>query len=212
MPGTMSQADLVADLKSILNDSQDKFTDPDDFQRHLDIAARDLARVRSRTLLGELDLVAEQSEYAAPADMLQPKFPLWGTTERRSRQPWESNWPGRLPVLTLAEVDGVLVLYLNPAPSAAQIADLGATYKYWYFAAHSIGALAADTTVRAVDRPLLLIRAAAQSLTELAHHNVAKPVQLGSSGVGSMPKNGTPSALAEGLLKLFERMASSGAA
>ena len=61
--------------------------------------------------------------------------------------------------------------------------------------------------MRPADRNLLLIRATAQAMTELSHHNLAKPVVLGSNGVGAMPKNGTPAALADQLLKLFERMA-----
>lgn len=205
----MSQADLVVDLKAILKDSATKFTAASDadFNRHLDIAARDLARVKRRTLLGILTLVADQPNYAAPADILVPKFSLWGSSERKTRRPWQSTWPAILPTMQLTEGASGEEIYLDPAPTAAQIADMGADYKFWYFAVHKVGAAAADTTVKPEHRDLLLIRATAQALTELANNNVAKPVELGGRGVGSMPKNGTPAALADSLMQLFERMA-----
>ena len=209
MPGTMSQADLIADLKGILNDAQDKFkADADaDFIRHLDIAARDMGRVRRRTRIGTLALVADQPNYAAPADILFPKFPIWGLQQRKNRKPWQSNSPGRAPTMQLIDGDSGEEVYLDPAPSAAAITDLGSEFKYYYFAFHGIGSTAEETTVKLVDRDLLLIRATAHAMTELAHHNVTKPVSLGSKSVGSMPKNSTPAALAEKLMDLFERMA-----
>ncbi len=212
MAGTMSQADLVTDLKGILNDASGKFqgdgVDPDaDFKRHLDIAARDMGRVRHRTRIGQLTLVADQPNYPAPADIMMPKSAIWGTAARRGRKPWHSNWPASIPVIRLIDGDSGEEVYLDPAPDAEQIADLGSDFKYYYFAFHSIDAVAANTTVKLVDRDLLLVRATAQAMTELAHHNVSKPVKLGSGGVGSMPKNGTPGALAKDLLDLFERMA-----
>jgi len=209
MSGTMSQADLVADLKAVLNDAAGKFTAAADadFIRHMDIAALDVARVRPRRIMGSLTLVADQPNYAAPADLLRPMNPYWGDNEKAARKPWDSNWPGSLPSLRLVENSGARELWLDPAPTASQITDLGSTYRYSYHAAHAVGALAADTTVQPGDRALLLIRAAAQALQELANKDVSKPVQLGNAGVGSMPKNGTPGALAEQLMKLFVEMA-----
>jgi len=209
MAGTMSQADLVADLKAMLKDAAEKFTAASDadFKRHLDIAALDMDRVRPRRLNGELTLTADQPNYTAPADLLHIGYPLWGAAEKAARQPWDGNWPGRLPRITIIENGGTRELWLDPPPTAAQITDLGATYPFTYFAAHVVDANAANTTIRPGDRALLLIRAAAEALQELAHHSVVKPVQLGNAGVGSMPKNGTPGALAEKLLELFEGMA-----
>ncbi|HHJ11819.1 MAG TPA: hypothetical protein ENK00_01455 [Chromatiales bacterium] len=205
----MSQSDLVGDLKAMLMDAANKFTAAADadFQRHLDLAALDLGRFRPRTLVGTLTLVADQSNYPAPSGLLRPKFPLWGTAEKRARRPWDGNWPGRLPRLTLVENAGTRELWLSPPPTAAQIADLGATYTYYYFAGHVIDMDAAKTSVQPGDRHLLLVRAAAEALQELANNGVTKPVQLGNAGVGSMPKNGTPGALADSLLKHYEAMA-----
>lgn len=204
---TMARAELVADLRGILMDAASKFTDDEPLERHLDLAALDMGRVRRRTLIGEITLVANQPDYDAPADLIEVKFPLWGVDEQRTRKAWESNHPGRLPDLQRYEYNGAYKLRLVPSPSATQIADLGATYKFYYFAGHQIGAVEANTTVRAQDRHLLLIRAAAHALQELANNNITKPVQLGGSGVGAMPKNGTPAALAKDLLALWEQMA-----
>ena len=140
MPGTMSQGDLVADLKAYLNDAASKFTAASDadFIRHLDVAASDMGRVRKRTRIGTLTLVAGQMTYPAPTDIRQPKFPLWGQNELRERKPWLSNWPGKLPRLSLIDGDGGDELALDPAPTAQQISDLGSEYKYYYFADHHV--------------------------------------------------------------------------
>ena len=208
MAGTMSQADLVAGLKVMLGDAASSFTGTgdSDFERHLDVAALDMGRVRPRTLVGELTLVADQPNYSVPAELLQPKYTLWGRTERRNRKPWNNNWPAKAPRMSVVENSGSRELWLDPAPTEAQITDLGKSFKYFYFAGHTIDADAANTTIPATDRELLLIRASAQALQELANHGVVKPVSIGD-GFGSTPKNGTPAALAESVMTLFERMA-----
>lgn len=204
----MSRADLVEDLRSMLMGAADKFTDAADqtLIRCLDIAALDMGRFRLRTLPGSVTLVADQTNYAAPADYLRFKFSYWGLAERQTRKPWETNFPQKLPQVQTVEGASGPEIMLLPAPTADQIADLGATYRFLYFAGHQIGDTAATTSVAAGDRHLLLTRALAEALMYLASNGITKPVQLGP-GVGSMPKNGTPGALAEQAMELFERMA-----
>ncbi len=208
MAGTMSEADLVADLKAALNDTASVFTAAADadFKRHLTHAALDFGRARRRTLVGTLALVADQHNYPAPANILWPKFPIWGVNEKRQAKPWDKNWPGMLPQLQLVDVAGGRELHLDPAPTAAQITAFGAEYRFYYYAGHAIGGAAADTTVQPVDRDLLLLRAAAEAMKELAYRNSKKPVQL-RDGLNSAPKNSTPAALADWLMKEFERRA-----
>jgi len=205
MPGTMSKADLVFDLKQILMDAKNDFISDGnrEFELFLDQAALALGRYRKRTLLGELTLVADQFNYAAPADIVKPKFGLWGRNEQRGRDPWATNHPGRLPSLHLVDNE----LHLVPAPTTEQITDLGTAYKFYYFAGHHIDKVATSTTIKAADRDLLLLRATVFALQSLANKNINKPVRLGAGGVGSMPKNGTPQGLAKELLEQFERMA-----
>ena len=199
----MSQAELVADLKASLQDAAHVFiaTADADFIRHLDAAALDFTRVRPRTLLGEITIVADQFNYAAPADLLTYKSALWGVN--RYSQPWEKSWPGRLPDVRVAENAGVRELHFFFFFTSQQIAVLGSAFKFWYFATHVIGTDEADTTILSGDRGLLLLRAQAEAMKELAMRNIAKPVQM-RDGVSSGPRNGTPSYLFETLMEYFE--------
>jgi hypothetical protein len=83
---------------------------------------------------------------------------------------------------------------------------LGSEFRYYYFALHSIGAAAADTTVKASDRGLLLLRAQAEAMKEMAMRNIKKPVQM-RDGLASAPRNGTPASLFQALMDQFEKEA-----
>jgi hypothetical protein len=199
----MTRAELAMALKESLQDAASVFTAPEgaDFLRFLDLAALDFPRVRPRTLLGEITIVADQFNYPAPADLLTYKSALWGVN--RYAQPWEKSWPGRLPNVSLAINGSVRELHFSPPPTAIQISTLGSSFKFWYFAAHTIGEEEADTTILSGDRGLLLLRAQAEAMKEMAIRNIAKPVQM-RDGVSSGPRNGTPSYLFEALMKSFE--------
>src|SRR4051794_22044919 len=101
MPEIMSRAELISDLSESLHDTSSVFTAENggDFRRHLDAAAQDMGRVRPRTLLGIITLVADQEAYAAPADIQIFKSALWGVS--RTARPWERSWTGRLPDVRL---------------------------------------------------------------------------------------------------------------
>lgn len=210
MAGTMSKADLVADLKASLQSAADVFVAENDadFNRHIDAAAMDMGRFRRRTLLGEITVIADQTSYAAPNDLIAFKSALWGN--ERITKPWESNWPGRLPDVSLAESLGNVAndydLLLIPAPTAHQISVLGSSFKFYYYAGHAVGANAADTTIKLIDRGLLLLRAQAEAMKEMAMRNLGKPVQM-RDGISNGPRNGTPAALYGQLMESFERLA-----
>lgn len=207
MYGSMSKADLVADLKASLQDASKVFTaaNDSDFERHLSASALDMSSKRPRTLLGTVTLIADQFNYAAPADLLSYKSDLWGIPASRI-QPWETTHPGRLPDVRLAVSGSTRELHFMPAPTSFQIGVLGAAFKFYYFAAHSIGATAADTTIQAGDRGLLLLRAQAEAMKELAMRNITKPVQM-RDGLSQGPRNGTPTALFDILMKQFNEAA-----
>ena len=204
--GDMSRAALRHDLTALLMESADKFKELD-LERFLEAAAHDLSRVRPLSLLGELVLVADQWLYVAPADLIRPLASYWGLDALKNRKPWEELWPGRLPSLGMVTHGGVRKLTLTPAPTGAQILKLSSAYSYRYSARYAIGIQAADTTVPEESRELLLTRATAAALQALANQGVTKPVMLGKAAMGGMPKNGSPAALAQDLLDLFERMA-----
>lgn len=206
MAGSMSEADLVLDLKASLNDAANVFTagNDGDFKRHLAAAALAFCVKRPRTLVGTLTLVAEQAQYAAPAGLHAPKSHLWGIAPRMKTQPWEKTWTGRLPDLRLVEGDtpATRKLQLDPPPTAHQISVLGAEFRFYYFGAHTIGTDAAQTSIAAGDRGLLLLRAQAEAMRELAARNVQRPVVV-REGFGSQTRNGTPSHLYERFLEEF---------
>jgi len=204
---SMSKADLVTSLKSMLGSAAAKFERQDEFENHLAVAAFDLGRVRERTIMGELTLVAGQMTYPAPANMILPKTPLWGLHEQQTRNHWDSNYPANLPRIFPVNGGAEQQINLIPVPTASQIADLGSRYQFHYFAAHIIDDDAAGTTINPFDRSLLLIRATAQAMQELATSQAIKPVSLSGEGITGMPKNGTPAALADQLLRLFKGMA-----
>lgn len=206
MPEIMSRAELIADLSESLHDSATIFTAEDgaDFRRHLDAAACDLSRIRPRTLLGVITLVADQETYEAPADIVMFKSALWGVA--RTSRPWERTWTGCLPDARLLLNGEVRELHLSPAPTYHQISVLGSIYKFYYFAAHAVSADAAQTTVTKKDRGLLLLRAQAEAMRELAMRNVGKPVTM-RDGISGGTRNGTPTYLFEALMKEFDSRA-----
>lgn len=205
MPGTMNEADLVADLKASLQNSAEVFTaaNEGDFRRHLAAAALALGEKRPRTLLGAITLVADQADYATPAGFLAYKSHLWGIAPRRAPRPWEPGYPGRLPNVRVIETGSNPVtrkLSLDPPPTSAQIAVLGAEFKFYYRAGHAIAADANQTTVDAGDRGLLLLRAQAEAMREMAMRNIQKPVVV-REGFNGTPRNGHPSFLHEAFMK-----------
>jgi hypothetical protein len=210
MAGTMIEADLVADFKASLMAAAAVFeaSGDADFKRHLGVAAQAFGRIRPRTLIGTLTLVAEQPDYPAPADFAGFKSSLWGIAPKARVKPWEKSWPGRLPGVRYIETAAdTRKLYLDPPPSAAQISALGSEFRYYYYARHAIDAAdAAKTTILPAERALLILRAQAEAMRELAMRNIMKPVQM-RDGVMSVTRNGTPAALYAALLAEFEAMA-----
>ena len=201
---SMTRAALKTDLQAILGDAAKKFDgDTGAFDRHLDMAVLALARKTRLTRLVKLTVTADVADYPAPDDLIEIKFATWGENLRRKNQPWQIKL-GLLPRLSLVQIDDAQFIHLSPAPDACQIAQISSDYPVFYYGTYALGATEAETTVPQKHRDLLLIRAVVQALMELANSGSTKPVSLGSQGVGSMPKNGTPAALAESWLALFD--------
>jgi hypothetical protein len=167
----------------------------------LNNAALALSRIKRRTLLGTLDLIAFKSDYAAPTDCYLTKASTWG---EGWINPWEK---GYSPLPRMQTIEGVtgLTIMLRPAPTANQIACLGSKYTFFYLALHSVDDDATNTTFLPAHRDLFLTLALLEAMKELAVMGVTEPVQL-HRGMGSSPANGTPSALVELLTKQVDRM------
>jgi hypothetical protein len=204
MSGTLSKADLLIDYKASLQACASVFIAANDvdFNRHLDAAAADMWRVRPRTMLGTMLLTTGQFNYPAPADLLLFKADLWSIAAKGIK-PWDKNFPGKLPDIQVCMNGAVREIHLLPAPTSLQITVLGSTFKFYYFAAHSIGTLATDTTILPGDRNLLILRAQAEAMKEMSMRNIAKPVAM-RDGLSQSTRNGTPQYLFEQLMKMFE--------
>lgn len=196
----MTRESLRDELKASLADAAKQFTAPadEDFDRHLNVAAREMGWVRPRIVAGTLVLVAERDEYFAPADLVAWKGDRWGSGRRP--QPWDANYPGRHPRVRLLESAGVRSLVFDPPPTAMHISLYGSTYTYEYLAAHVIADTAAATTLQPQERGLLLLRAQAEAVRELAIRAAIKTVSL-RDGLTGQSRNSTPAALAEMLLR-----------
>ncbi len=204
--GDMSLKSLRLDHQSALMDSKDRFDEPD-LDRHLHAAAADLSRVKPHVVSATLPLVADESFYPSPGDLLNALSLDWGMAELRCRKPWNSDYPGRIPRISALSVSGERQLMLSPPPTAEQISLLGSAAAYRYSSRYAIGVSAANTTVPDTARNLLLLRALAEAMQDLANRGVSKPVTLGGKAGLSVPKNGTPAYMADLLLKRFEALA-----
>lgn len=196
---------LLADYRASLHDAAKIFSDDSkDLRRHLALAAREVARhKRPRTLTATVTLVADQAEYeGVPEDLLLPKISQWGHVNVK---PW---LVPREPLPVIRVLDGTTrKLVLAPPPSSAQIAAFGATFTYYYLAAHTLDESANTTTIAAEDRDLVILRAQAEAMRELALRDAAKPVTLrGGNASGGAPKVGTPAALYQSLLAEFREL------
>jgi len=203
MAGTMSRDDLVVSLRESLHDAASVFEGDPDIGRLLDIAAQDFNRHRPRTLVGTTTVVAGQSIYSTPSDLYLFKSPLWGVHVMSRFHPWEKNWPGPLPRVQQIRIGDANQLHMSPAPTQLQINVLGSEYRYYYLGRHQVAANAAETTLDAGDRFLLLLRAQAEAMRELMIRNIHKPVQMRDS-LHSAPRNMTPSAAYKLLLEEWE--------
>ena len=207
MAETMNLVDLVASLKASLHDAGKVFVAdgalPDAaFERFLRQALPDMQLKRPVTRLGTVTLNANVPRYAlgSNAGFAGLKTQLWG--ERCRFKPWEPGYPGALPRVSASFDANQWWLDFERAPTALQIAAHGSQFDFWFFAAHAIGADVAATTLNAQDRGLLILRAQVEAMRELAIRNAAKPVQL-RDGLSGTPRNSTPAALADSLMRTF---------
>lgn len=196
---------LVADLKASLNDAAAQFraADDGDFKRLLGVALADMQAKRPITKPGEVGLFALQARYAVVApDFAALKTHMWADPASTPK-PWEPGFPGLVPRVVAAWDGAAWWLEFSPAPTMLQITVWGDTFRFWYFAQHLLSETAGQTTINPADRGLLLLRAQAEAMRELAMRNVVRPQQM-RDGYSSMPRNGTPAALFEALMAEFK--------
>lgn len=189
--------ELIAAHKAALGpDAVKLWEDDSEFIRHIQKGGRRLIEKRPRILRAKLTLVAGQAVYAAPADLVLFQRQEWGMSSILQFKPWDPSWPGPFPEISEVVTDEGPELVFTPAPTAGQIAALGADYWFHYRAAHQIDTEA--VTVPVADEPLLLLAALIEAVQELTARNLVNPIQL-HRGLGSLPNQGTPLAYLEAL-------------
>lgn len=199
-----TQAELIAEHKARLGAAVAKFDAPNDadFARHLAAAASALNTARPRLLTGNVTGVAYQASYAAPAGLVRVHRLLWGSY--RVHRQWEPGFVGA-PPRVLASWDGTQpAVVFTPPPTADQLTNWGATVDFVYVAAHQLDAT--TNTINPLDNSLLLLRAAAEAMGELANAGVVSPVQL-HRGMVAIPSNSTPQAVYAQLMAEYEKQA-----
>lgn len=171
--------------------------------RHLDAAVSDFDRVLPRLVSAQIHLVAGTANYAAAADAQR-----FHSTELVDNQneldPYDERRVQVVPTPILTTLNGVKAWQFRPAPNAKLLGLLGACYPLTYYAAHKLDADQANTTLDVSQIPLLVLRAQVESLRELAIRNAHKPVALRDPQY-STTKNGTPAALADQFMRMWEQ-------
>ncbi|MFZ4286637.1 hypothetical protein [Variovorax sp. HJSM1_2] len=205
----MSLPDLALDLQHSLHDSATAFGADAlaDMRRFVLQALPAMALKRPRTKLGQVLLQAEVPRYSLAdcADFSAYKTHLW---EQRgcALQPWDAGYPGATPRMSASNDGAGYWLDFAPAPNALHIAARGSSFRFYYFATHTLGDEPTESTVNLADRGLLLLRAQVEALRELAIRNVTKPVAM-RDGYSGQPRNSTAAALHAQLLEIFEAAA-----
>lgn len=202
----MKRGALATELKASLHDAGSTFVavDDADFLRFIDLATADFGRVRPLIRRASFDLTADAISdncYPVAPDFYEFHSAIWGAGH--DIPVWSPAYPGVLPRARSVRMATGQALELTFAPTSRQIALLGSRYGYRYYACHKVDEDPALTTVRPVDRGLLILRAQAEACKELAIRNVVKPIAM-RDGMSQMPRNGTPSALFIELMRLFE--------
>lgn len=173
--------------------------------QHLATALAEFNRVAPRLVSTTLTLVAKLGNYAAPADAI--RFHSSEVVDDQNElSPWNEYRIPQVPVPIITHVGGVRAWQFRPTPSEFMIQRIGREYPYTYYARHVLDeTTAANTTLTLEQQPLLIMRAQVESLRAIALRNAHKPVAM-RDATYSQTKNGTPAALAEQTMRMWEQM------
>lgn len=159
----MALSEFVTSLKSALRDLATRFTDPDDFERLIAAAVREYSRYRPAIVRDSVTLVAGTDSYAVTGLRSILHSP-WGRTRGK---PWEDS-PGTPPNYYVES--GQIVF--ETAPSGSDIGLWGAIFKFTGRGAHTVDET--NSTISEEDEDLILLRARAEALAELADDQAGK--------------------------------------
>ena len=186
---------LKKTLLASLGDLASRYEDDADVTRLLTTALSDLSRYKPRTLLGQLNLTAGQTDYAVPADFVD--FKAFSQTQNLNF--WDDSCCNYSPSCQVIETD-LKTMVLTLAPTQLDVSALN-PLKYFYFAEHQI-LVNGTITLNPPLHDLLLLRAKAEALNEAAIHNTTK--KSSSNGlVSNQARNATSAGLYTTLMDEF---------
>lgn len=206
----MTLDELKTELAASLRDAANKLDqDATAMDRYIRAAAADFGRVRPRVLETSITLAADTAAYAMPATARRFHSGSW-VDAWLAIEVWNRPSNIRPPVASIREATdggGGRELILTPAPTQAYVNAVQAAHTVRYYAAHVVGETDADTTIMDEDKDLLITRAQAEAMKELALRGSGKPVNLRNASLGASVSNSTPAALYDALMRLFEHQA-----
>jgi len=165
----MNRTEMIAAVVAALKDPTYELLAEARYGALVDAGVRYYSDHRPRVQRDTFALTADKADYAAaPTGFLNLVKSEWGKSRRRYTpdlhpKPWDDLYIED-PLPQFAIVNDVV--YLDPAPTAAQIAAHGATYAYVYNAAHVVDA--DSSTIPVHDDPLVLLFAEREAWKELA--------------------------------------------
>jgi hypothetical protein len=206
---SMKKADIILALKNTLRESGNQLDDK--FDEILLASVNDYSRHKPLTGIANLSLVAEQSVYDAPADLLSFKSHDWGRAHRKRRDPWNCPKIVAIPdvkVVPSANQTPTYQLALNPVPTAEDLSLVGSTMQYFYTRKHLVsdGEPGTDgaTTIPENDLALLLLRMQAEAMMHLSFKRVGK-TSTRDPLTKMTNRSGLPAELYRQLLEEFEK-------
>src|SRR3546814_4311141 len=134
-----------------------------------------MGRVLPLTAARTLTIVAGLADYAAPVDAIGFIASDW-VTRNAGRNPWDPCFVSVVPQPALVRTAAGTLWRFSPLPDCATVIRLGADFPYTYRAAHKLTETEADAKFPADQTPLVILRAQAAAMRELAIRHAHKPV------------------------------------
>ena len=164
--------------------------------RYIRAAVADMHRIRPRILTTHIQLIAGVERYAMPFDAVMFYRASW-VARWSAIEAWDRIGQS-LPVAEIEHADdGSRELVLSPAPTQALIWTVSSAHTVRYKAQHTVDET--GTTVAVEDRRLIILRAEAELMKEIALGNAGKGGNW-KGGDRSMPRNATPQATYDRLM------------
>ena len=205
---SMKKTDITLALKDSLRESANQLDDK--FEEILLASVDDYSRHKPLTGIATMTVVADQSVYDAPSDLLSFKSHDWGRAHRKRRDPWNSPRVVPIPdvkVVPSSEGTGYQ-LALNPVPSAEDLSVVGHSMQYFYVKKHLVSDLEPGedgaTTIPENDLALLLLRMQAEAMMHLSFKRVGK-TSTRDPLTKMTNRSGLPAELYRQLLNEFEK-------